>query len=156
MRSKGRIHRSSSVPYYAQLRAIILAAIDDGDWRVGELIPSEAELTSTFGISRTVIRKALDLLTIEGRIRRIKGKGTVVVEPSLWDTSPELTGPYGALAESYRIQAVIENRLLGEPTLPNLCVLVISERASRPGVAATLSRFDVAGDAREFVGDVRH
>jgi GntR family transcriptional regulator len=153
-----RIVKDSPVPYHAQLREILAAAIDAGRWRPGELLPSEAELKSTYGISRTVIRQALDALSNEGRIRRIKGKGTVVLKPFLWDTSPELSGPYDALAASYRIQSVLENRLVHEfgesrrilglgPSIPILHVVVISERPNRPGVAATLSRFNVAGDA---------
>src|SRR4030088_541729 len=106
-----RIVRTSPVPYYAQLMEIIAEAIDEGRWRPGDLIPSEAELTAKYKISRTVIRKALDLLGNQGRIKRIKGKGTVVVEPLLWYGSPELIGPYDALAASYTLQAVVENRL---------------------------------------------
>jgi DNA-binding GntR family transcriptional regulator len=154
------ILRNSPVPYYTQLMEIIVEAIDGGRWRPGDLIPSEAELTAKYRISRTVIRKALDLLSNQGRIKRVKGKGSVVVEPLLWYGSPELTGPYDALAASYTLQAVIENRLyhgddglrakLGvSPSASLLRIVVMSERSDRPGVAATLSSFDVAGDASE-------
>ena len=156
--TRRRILRNSPVPYYTQLMEIIVDAIDGGRWRPGDLIPSEADLIAKYKISRTVIRKALDLLSNQGRIRRIKGKGSVVVEPLLWYGSPELTGPYEALAASYTLQAVIDNRLyhgddamrakLGvAPAASLVHIEVISERSDRPGVAATLSTFDVAGDA---------
>jgi GntR family transcriptional regulator len=156
--SNRRIVRDSPIPYYAQLMEIILEAIDEGRWRPGDLIPSEAELTATYQISRTVIRDALDLLGNQGRIRRIKGKGTMVVEPVLWYGSPELTGPYEALAASYRLLEVVENRLhggddalrarLAVASSANLLrIVVTSERSDRPGAIATLSSFDVAGDA---------
>jgi GntR family transcriptional regulator len=156
--TRRRIAWDSSVPYYAQLRDIIAAAIDEGRWLPGELIPSEAELTATYQVSRTVIRKALDLLTGEDRVRRIKGKGTLVLERFLWTTSPELSGPYDALAATYRIQTVIENRLIEDDghsrerlaldrSVPILRVTVISERSDQPGVAATLSSFNVAGNS---------
>src|ERR1700694_2722365 len=109
--SKRRIRRDSPVPYYAQLMEIIVEAIDQGRWQPGDLLPSEAELTSTYGISRTVIRGALDVLSNQGRVKRIQGKGTVVVAPALWYGSPELAGPYDALAASYRLLKVVENRL---------------------------------------------
>jgi GntR family transcriptional regulator len=152
------VDRNSSVPYYEQLREIITSGIDDGDWPPGKLIPSEAELISTYQISRTVIRKALDLLSAEGRVRRIRGKGTLVMEASVWDVSPELSGPYQALAGSYRVHTVIENRVvetddrlrarLGVKTeTPILHVVVVSDRLDRSGTAATLSSFDIAGDA---------
>jgi GntR family transcriptional regulator len=156
--TRRRIVRNSPVPYYAQLMKIIVEAIDEGRWRPGDLIPSEAELTAKYKISRTVIRKALDLLSNQGRVRRIKGKGSIVVEPVLWYGSPALTGPYDAIAASYKLREVIENRLqtgddalrakLGvAPSASLLRIVVLSERSDRPGVAATLSCFDVAGDA---------
>jgi DNA-binding GntR family transcriptional regulator len=156
--SRRQIVKNGPVPFYAQLRDILAAEIDEGSWRPGELLPSEAELTSSYQISRTVIRKALDALSNQGRITRIKGKGTVVVDPFLWRTSPELSGSYDALASTYQVQTVLENRLgqefgesrakLGiDPSVPILHVVVISERPSQPGVGATLSSFDIAGDA---------
>lgn len=47
------------------------------------MIPSEGELAATYGISRTVIRKALDRLVAAGMVRRLKGKGTIVQPPRL-------------------------------------------------------------------------
>ena len=156
--SKRRIRRESPVPYYAQLMEIIVEAIDQGRWKPGDLLPSEAELTSTYGISRTVIRSALDVLSNQGRIKRIQGKGTMVVAPALWYGSPELAGPYDALAASYRLLKVVENRLYpGNDALRGklsvgssasiVRVVVISERSNRPGLPGTLSSFDIAGDA---------
>jgi GntR family transcriptional regulator len=77
------IDRFSAVPYYYQLQEILKEDLDSGRWGPGELMPSEADLVSLFGVSRTVIRKALDLLEGEGRVVRIKGKGTVVASPKL-------------------------------------------------------------------------
>jgi DNA-binding GntR family transcriptional regulator len=124
----------------------------------GELIPSEAELILTYRISRTVIRKALDELSAEGRVRRIRGKGTLVTERSVGDVSPELSGPYQALAGTYQVQRVIDNRIV-EPddrlraklgikdATQILHVVVVSDRSDRSGRVATLSSFDVAADA---------
>jgi DNA-binding GntR family transcriptional regulator len=156
--TRRRIIRDSPIPYYAQLVEIIVEAIDEGRWRAGDLIPSEAELIAKYKISRTVIRNALDLLSNQGRVRRIKGKGSMVMEPLLWYGSPALAGPYEALAASYTLREVVDNRLhrgddalrarLGvAPSASLLRIVVMSERSDRPGVAATLSSFDVAGDA---------
>jgi GntR family transcriptional regulator len=75
------IDHHSPVPYYYQLADILREAIERGTWQVGELIPAEGALTEMFGISRSVTRKALDLLEGEGRVLRVKGKGTLVVGP---------------------------------------------------------------------------
>jgi GntR family transcriptional regulator len=76
-----QIDQRNPVPYYYQLADILREEIDNGRWGVDELIPAEGTLTEMFGISRSVTRKALDLLEGEGRVLRIKGKGTVVIKP---------------------------------------------------------------------------
>jgi GntR family transcriptional regulator len=68
------------VPLYYQLQEILKEEIEAGRWSPGTTIPSEAALASLFGISRTVIRKALDILEGDAQVVRIKGKGTVVTE----------------------------------------------------------------------------
>jgi GntR family transcriptional regulator len=75
------IDHNSPMPYYHQLADILRAEIEAGRWDVDELIPAEGALTEMFGISRSVTRKALDLLEGEGRVLRIKGKGTIVIRP---------------------------------------------------------------------------
>ena len=75
------IDRTNPMPYYHQLFVILKEAIEQGQWDPQELIPSEGELTIMFGVSRSVTRKALDLLEGEGHVFRIKGKGTVVASP---------------------------------------------------------------------------
>ena len=42
------------------------------------MIPSEAQLAETYGISRTVIRSAVQRLIVDRLVQRIKGKGIVV------------------------------------------------------------------------------
>jgi GntR family transcriptional regulator len=43
-------------------------------------LPTEAELCAEFGVSRTVVREALNQLMIEHRIYKIQGKGSFVAE----------------------------------------------------------------------------
>jgi GntR family transcriptional regulator len=75
------IDRSSPIPYYHQLQSLLREGIEHGLWKPGDLLPSEAAMISLFGISRTAIRRALDILQNEGIVFRIKGKGTLVTEP---------------------------------------------------------------------------
>lgn len=73
-----QIDRNSIVPFYYQLQEILREDIDSGRRVPDEMLPSEAELAATFGVSRTVIRKALDILENDGVVIRIKGRGTLV------------------------------------------------------------------------------
>jgi DNA-binding GntR family transcriptional regulator len=46
----------------------------------GSSLPSESQLREEFGVSRTTIRRALDLLRAEGLVVREPGVGTRVVD----------------------------------------------------------------------------
>lgn len=71
------------MPYYAQLRELLEADIRAGRLAVGAQLPSEAELCSSYDVSRTVVRQALLELANEGLISRIKGKGSFVARPKV-------------------------------------------------------------------------
>jgi GntR family transcriptional regulator len=89
------IDKTSPLPYYVQLKEIIRAHIDNGDWAVGNQIPSEPELCELYGISRTVVRQALKELNYEGLLVREKGRGTYVSKPKISEgLVQELTGFY--------------------------------------------------------------
>lgn len=79
----GQLDRDSPVPLYYQLQEMLKEDVDAGNWQPGEILPSEAELETQFGVSRTVIRKALDVLAADGQVVRQKGRGTVVAPPKL-------------------------------------------------------------------------
>lgn len=79
--SSDQIDRSSAAPMYAQLRGVIMDAIDDGKLRVGDVLPGEHQLCEQYGVSRTVVRQALAELEHEGIIERVKGKGSFVARP---------------------------------------------------------------------------
>jgi GntR family transcriptional regulator len=79
----GQLDRDSAVPLYYQLQEVLKEDIDAGNWQPGEILPSEAELEAQFEVSRTVIRKALDVLSADGQVVRQKGRGTVVAPPKL-------------------------------------------------------------------------
>lgn len=65
-------------PLYQQIKALILQQLQSGEWRAGELIPSEMELASRFKVSQGTVRKAIDELAAENLVVRRQGKGTFV------------------------------------------------------------------------------
>lgn len=77
------IERSSPLPYYAQLAAILRDGIEAGRWQPGDALPSEPELCQLYGLSRTAVRQALGELVVEGLVRREKGRGTFVRHPAV-------------------------------------------------------------------------
>ncbi len=65
-------------PLYRQIKALILQALESGEWRPGEVIPSEQELAARFGVSQGTVRKAIDEMAAENLLVRKQGKGTYV------------------------------------------------------------------------------
>jgi GntR family transcriptional regulator len=57
--------------------------IEEGQWKPGDLIPSERELSETYGISRMTVRQALAELVNDGLLRRDQGRGTFVAKPKI-------------------------------------------------------------------------
>jgi len=70
----------SREPSYYQIKRALLSRIESGEWTPGARLPTEQELQDQFGVSRGTVRRALDELVFEGRIRRRSGKGTFVRE----------------------------------------------------------------------------
>jgi GntR family transcriptional regulator len=65
-------------PLYQQIKGLILQSLEAGEWRPGELIPSEMELAARFKVSQGTVRKAIDELASENLVMRRQGKGTFV------------------------------------------------------------------------------
>lgn len=65
-------------PLYRQIKSLILQALEAGEWRPGEAIPSEIELAARFGVSQGTVRKAIDEMAADNLLIRRQGKGTFV------------------------------------------------------------------------------
>ena len=65
-------------PLYQQIKSLILEALEAGQWKPGEVIPSEVELASKYQVSQGTVRKAIDELSMENFLVRRQGKGTFV------------------------------------------------------------------------------
>ena len=67
-------------PLYAQVKALMMQRLIAGQWRPGEMLPSEFQLADEFGVSQGTVRKALDELAAENVVVRRQGRGTFVAE----------------------------------------------------------------------------
>ena len=67
-------------PEYQRLMRQIRGAIISGEYPVGEAIPSTTELVEESGMSRPVVRRAIDQLKAEGILEGHQGKGVYVKE----------------------------------------------------------------------------
>lgn len=93
------IDRSSPLPFYHQLKQLLLGEIERRGLRPGDRLPGDHELCATYDVSRTVVRQALAELESEGIIERMKGKGTFVAHPKTTEGLVQsLTGLYEDVA----------------------------------------------------------
>lgn len=65
-------------PLYQQIKSLITQSLQSGEWKPGELIPSEIDLAARFKVSQGTVRKAIDELSAENVVVRRQGKGTFV------------------------------------------------------------------------------
>ncbi len=65
-------------PLYQQIKSLITQSLQSGEWKPGEMIPSENELAVRFKVSQGTVRKAIDELSSENLVVRRQGKGTFV------------------------------------------------------------------------------
>jgi GntR family transcriptional regulator len=67
-------------PAYQQIANDIRQRILDGDYRSGDKLPTEADLMAEYGVSRIVIRNAVQALVSEGLVTTKRGSGMFVRE----------------------------------------------------------------------------
>ena len=69
---------SPPIPLYYTIKDDIIEQIDNEEYRPGEAIASEKVLMEKYGVSRTTVRRAIELLVNDGYLYIIRGKGTFV------------------------------------------------------------------------------
>lgn len=70
--------QTARVPKYYIVKRGIIDKIDNEEFQVSEMIPSERELMAMFAVSRITVRKAVEELEQEGYLYKVQGKGTYV------------------------------------------------------------------------------
>jgi len=90
---RGRGHRPhSGIPLYYQVMRDLKEQMISGKLSPGQQLPSEAQLTARFHVSRVVVRQALQILDEQGLIIKVRGKGTYVSQKLAEDATPRISG----------------------------------------------------------------
>lgn len=74
------VETHSPTPLYHRIYAVMRERIVKGYYRSDVPVPSEAELAESFSVSRITIRKAMEMLTMEGLVTRARGRGTFITD----------------------------------------------------------------------------
>lgn len=122
------------------------AAIRDGELKEGEKLPTERELSEQFGVSRNVVREAVNDLRMRGLITTRQGAGSVVtgdVHKPVRDVIEQLlVGRDGAEGELLELRQTLEVRIAS----------LAAERATQKEIKsmqAILDDFDAAMEDTE-------
>lgn len=137
------VSKASPLPLYHQVLTDMRRRIQSGTWKPGQRIPSELELCTLYGTSRITIRQAVQVLVEEGLLRRERGKGTFVKDPTLTAGIRGLTSfteEMAALGHQARAR-VLAQRIEPAPT-------AVAERMHLPQgePVVLLKRLRYAGD----------
>jgi len=77
-KSETIISRDANLPLWLQLKSILQGQIQSGELLPDAKLHSEHQLCRMYGVSRTVVREALNELVHDRFIYRIQGKGTFI------------------------------------------------------------------------------
>lgn len=77
------LNKNSATPLYRQLSARLAEQIQNGEYQLGDKLPSEREFSEQLNVSRITARQAIEALLESGLIYREQGRGTFVAEPRM-------------------------------------------------------------------------
>lgn len=75
---------------FQRIKEHVLEKIRSGEWKQGDLIPTEEAFTKTFGVSRMTVNRALRELAADQIVVRIQGSGTFVAQEKFQATLVEI------------------------------------------------------------------
>jgi GntR family transcriptional repressor for pyruvate dehydrogenase complex len=110
-----------------RLAARLKTQIERGAWRPGDRLPTEAQLSTTHGVSRSVVREAVHQLKSQGLLRSRQGSGvfvaTVPQRPLAFD--PAVLESMDAVLHVVELRRVLEGEMAA----------LAADRATRAQVA---------------------
>ncbi len=93
----------AATPIYHEIYLKLKKLIRDGEYEVGDFLPPEGELEKIFNVSRTTVRRVVDILVKEGYIEVKQGRGTKVID---FNSTQKLNG-VTSVSETLRKKGVI-------------------------------------------------
>jgi len=116
-----------------QVAEHITRLIAGGQWPAGMVLPPEGDLAHQYGVSRTVIRECVRVLSSRGMVDVRQGRGTSVQPPAAWT----VTEPLALLVQADRAELLhwLEVRTILEVESAGLAAIRAAD-----GDIATLQR----------------
>lgn len=116
--AKPQFDRLEKVPAYRMLASAITEQILDGKMRVGDQLPTEAELCAQFGVNRSTVREGTRVLEEANLLRRESAKRLLVNLPSRQDVGSQLERVL--ILHEITFNELLEAMLMLEPMMARL------------------------------------
>jgi DNA-binding GntR family transcriptional regulator len=100
----------SELPRYRQILEVLRDRIARGEYKLGGLLPTEADLCAEFATSRYTVREALRRLVQQGLLSRRQKTGTIVIAR---DVRPTYVQSIGSVAELFQFSVDTHFVVLG-------------------------------------------
>jgi GntR family transcriptional regulator len=93
-------------PLYFTLKNVLLSRLRSLEFPPRSRLPAERQLAAAYGVSRITARQALDALTREGHLRRVRGRhgGTFVCERP--EPEPRPSGSFESLFSGRKLKKI--------------------------------------------------
>lgn len=105
----------SFTPLYYQIEQDLLRQIDKGELKPGDQLPSEAQISRQYGVSRITARRALENLVQQGIVYSRQGIGSFVAYARIREMSGFRSFSEDITAKGYRPSSRVVELSLEEP-----------------------------------------
>lgn len=78
------LNKNTQQPLYQQLIVKIRDKIRSGEYKPGDKIPTEKDLSDIYEVSRITVRRTIEELCNQGYLSKCQGKGTFVEAPKIY------------------------------------------------------------------------
>jgi GntR family transcriptional regulator len=120
MSELSRVYDRSRVPLYIQVASVMRRRIETRQWRPGKKIPSLLELEREFQVARVTVRQAVHVLSEEGLLHSMQGRGTFAAEKSADRHWFKLATTWDVLIASIKDNVLKRIKVRSAPHLPAL------------------------------------
>ncbi|MBL8343523.1 MAG: FadR family transcriptional regulator [Rubrivivax sp.] len=123
-----------------RLAAALIAQIDSGALRPGDRLPTEAQLSASHGVSRSVVREAVQRIKSRGLLLSRQGSGVYVAPPPAHRSlafDPSVLDSMQAVVQVVELRRVLEGEIAA-------LAAERSTRAQQAGLKRSLKAIDTA------------
>ena len=104
---------------YEEIANELRRRIAESEYAEGEMLPDQIALAKEFNVSRMTLKKAIDIIAMEGLVFRKRGVGTFVLKSALWNTSDSKIDDYTGLSKQFPNKKVESKIILFNIVFPS-------------------------------------